>query len=157
DCPPAGLTPAQAEGHSREIQTHASKLFQRGDFAEAARELRDAICLAPANPRARHALGLAEAAAGQFDRARKALEQASRLAPQDSAILLARAQVEVSLGNFDAARRMLLEAASFEVNDVPTSSIHAQLARQLYERKQPELALAESLRARKGGKTDPET
>src|SRR5712692_7758977 len=127
DCPPSGLTLAQPQARVQEIEARAGRLFQQGEFAKAAVELRTAACLAPASPGVHHALGLAEAAAGHFDRAHEALEQASRLAPRDFTILLARAQVEASLGKFDLVGRSLFEAAQIEPRGA--GDVHAQLAR----------------------------
>ena len=156
ECPHGMLTPAQARIRYQELQEQADKLFQAGEFAKAADQLRAGLCFAPGNFRAYQALGLAEAATGRFERAEQALEQASRLAPRDFTVKLARAQVQVSLGNFDAARRILLEAAALEPGEAGAAMTHAQLARQLLQQKQYDLALAEFLRFRQAGGIDPE-
>src|SRR6266700_8388539 len=88
DCPPAGQLNYQKLGQA------AQQAFQRRDYAEAAKNFRLALCVAPDNADVYHGLGLAEAAAGHFDLAEKALAQADRLSPRNFAILLARAQVQ---------------------------------------------------------------
>jgi tetratricopeptide (TPR) repeat protein len=157
DCPPDGLTAAQAQERVRELQARAAGFFEQRKFEKAAAELRAAVCVVPSSAKAHHALGLAEAAAGHPDRALSALEQASRLAPEDYAIRLARSQVQASLGDFDSMRQSLLEAAQYERRDTRAAGAHAQLGLQLLQQKQTELALAELLRSRRSGGTDPET
>ncbi|HYM13763.1 MAG TPA: tetratricopeptide repeat protein [Bryobacterales bacterium] len=155
-CPPSSLTPDQVQARFGQLSDHARASFQQGDFAKAADDFRQAVCLAPASADAWHGLGIAEAAAGRFARAYEALESASRLAPRDFTILLARAQVEISLGRFALVRRTLFEAAQIEPPGARAAGIHAQLARTLFQQKQSDLALAELLRAGQAGGAGPD-
>ncbi len=152
-CPP-GTSASAARYH--EFEARAGRWFAAREFAKAADELRAGVCFAPDQARAWHALGVAEAAAGRFDRAETALIEAANRAPRDFRIRLSRAQVETSLGRFDVARQSLLEAAQLEPRGSDAASIHAQLARQLFEQKQYDLALAELLRFRQAGGEDTE-
>ncbi len=121
------LSQEEALARFRQLEQQAQASFERGDFEKAAENLRNAVCFAPANARAYHGLGLAEAAAGHFDRAYEALQQANRLAPREFAILLSRAQVETSLGRFAQAHRTLVEAAQIEPENTLAGLLEVQI------------------------------
>ncbi len=150
DCPPQQL-------NYQKLGQAAQQAFQRGDYAEAARNFRLALCIAPNNADVYHGLGLAEAAAGHFDLADKALAQADRLSPQKFAILLPRAQVQASAGNFEQSSRTLGEAERLAPagSEATIVQLHGQLGGALLQKGQLDLALAQLLRATRGGLRDP--
>jgi tetratricopeptide (TPR) repeat protein len=144
DCQPA---PAD-----KTFSQAAREAFERGDYARAAEEFRQALCLAPDSAEVYHGLGLAEAAAGRFEQAGKALYQADRLSPHDFGILLSRAQVAASAGDFELAIGTLGEAERLDPAHSPSvAQLHAQLGGALLRQRKLDLALAQLLRAAQAG------
>ena len=137
----------------RELERSGQQAFQQRDFVRAARDLRQAVCFAPANARAWHELGLAEAASGDFRGADASLTKAEHLAPRDMGVLLSHAQAQLSLDRPDLARDTLHRAAHLQPA-IPEalSRLYALLGRAYVEHKQAESAIAAFLRAKQ---TDP--
>src|SRR2546425_13296633 len=88
DCVPSHLDEKQTLARFQELDRAAQSALDQGQFAAAARQYREAACLAPKSARAFYGLGIAEAAAGNFPAARKALEAACAI-PPDRAMPLA--------------------------------------------------------------------
>jgi tetratricopeptide (TPR) repeat protein len=138
----------------QDLERSGQEAFVRRDFARAVEYLRQAVCYAPANPRAWHELGLAQAASGDFAAADASLTKAARLAPRDPGILVGHAQVQLSLGQPDRARVTLHGASAAPQVLAP---LYIQLGRAYVERKELEPALASFLRAQQAGALDVET
>ncbi|HYM09999.1 MAG TPA: tetratricopeptide repeat protein [Bryobacterales bacterium] len=153
ECPPSKLSPPEAAARAQGLERKAQGEFQRQQFAEAARDLQEAACLAPAVARLHYELGAVEAAGDNLAGARAALQKADRLEPNNMLPLAMLVRVNLAAGEIEKVKEGLRTAAKrFGGN----GKLHAQLARELAEHQQYDLALAESLRAERSGDTDPE-
>src|SRR5690348_258139 len=92
DCPAIPPDGETARARFQQFEQAGQQAFQRRDFQGAAANLRQAVCFAPAEPRAWHELGLAEAAAGNFASADTALTKAEKLSPGNFGVLLSHSQ-----------------------------------------------------------------
>jgi tetratricopeptide (TPR) repeat protein len=81
-----------------------------GDDPAAILRLREALALAPEDPRVRYALGLALHRVGRTQEALAELEEAARLAPQDPQMVLAWALSLDATGRREDTIRILAEA-----------------------------------------------
>lgn len=154
DCPPPGMTAQQTLARFQEIDHAAQAAFDAGRFADAARQYRDAACIAPKSARAFFGLGSSEAAAGNYAPARDAFQTASVLLPQSPLPLGMLVRVTVAMHDLPATKEFLRAAAEKFPND---AELHSGLARLLAENQMLDLALAESLRAEQAGRIDPES
>jgi predicted Zn-dependent protease len=156
--PDASQVPAQ---QFRRYASEAQEAFQANDYRKAAASFRTALCFAPKNGSLYYGLGLAEAAASSFDRAREALMEARRLAPSEPAILLSLAQVNASAGNLDESVSNLAQlerCSSGHQNEEQKQSaiqLRAQLGQALVAQNRFDLALAQLLRVKQAGVSEP--
>src|SRR5262249_24518597 len=130
----------------------AQSSMDRGQFAAAATQYREAACLVPKSARAFYGLGIAEAAAGRYPAARDALETAYGILPDNAMPLAMLVRVTVAMNDIDGAKEVLRRAARRFPKD---GGLHSSLARFLAEHQLLDLALAESLRSQMGGAGDP--
>ena len=136
----------------QELDRAAQSAFDGGRYADAARQYREAACLAPKSARAFYGLGIAEAAAGNFAAARKALETAYSILPDNAMPLAMLVRVNVAMKDTEQVKAVLQTAAQrFPKN----AELHSSLARFLAENQLLDLALAESLRFEQTGASDP--
>lgn len=151
DCSSLKLTAEQRMQQVRDLDRAAQLALSAHRPEEAVEKMRAAACLAPDSSRVIYGLGMAEAASGDLHRARAALEKADRLQPTTPFPLAMQARVNASLKDWDALKANLRDAARRFPND---SDLHAGLASFLAQNKVFELALAESLRAKRIQATD---
>jgi tetratricopeptide (TPR) repeat protein len=151
DCPGVKLSPDETAVRLRELQAEAWSAVERGQFSVAAQHYREAICLDPKDPRLHYSLGVAEAAAQNLQAARQALETADALRPDSTLALKMLAKVSVAIGEMDDVKQLLRSAAERFPQD---GQLHAELARALTDQKLLDLAIAEWLRAERGGELD---
>ncbi|MEO8126976.1 MAG: tetratricopeptide repeat protein [Bryobacteraceae bacterium] len=151
ECTPSNLSEKETLQKFQQLDRAAQSAFDRGQFAAAAEQYREATCLAPKSARAFYGLGIAEAAAGQFPAARRALESAYSILPDNVMPLAMLVRVEVAMKDVDRLKQVLsLAADRFPKN----AELHASLGRFLAENQLLDLALAESLRAEQAGSRD---
>jgi tetratricopeptide (TPR) repeat protein len=151
ECPPSNLGEKETLAKFQDLDRAAQSAFDRGQFAAAAQQYREAACLVPKSARAFYGLGIAEAAAGKFAAARKALEAAYAILPENVMPLAMLARVEVAAKDIDRLKEVLRTAAQrFPKN----AELHSGLARFLAESQLLDLALAESLRFDQTGASD---
>ena len=144
----APLPPAeQRAAKVRELGRTAQSDMAAGRFPDAVGKLKEAACLAPESSRVLYDLGVAQAASGDFARALSSLQASHRLQPTSKLPLAMQVRVNFSLHDQEAMKANLREAASRFPQD---TELHSALARFLTENRLYDLALAESLRARKG-------
>jgi tetratricopeptide (TPR) repeat protein len=159
-CPPSDHSQTSAQQFAR-YASEAQQAFQANDYAKAATTFRTALCFAPDNGSLYYGLGLAEAAASHFDRARDALIHARRLSPGDPAIALSLAQVNASQGDFDGAISNLARfdhlATQHQDEEQKRTAIQlrAQLGQALLGQSRFDLALAQFLRVKQAGVSEP--
>jgi tetratricopeptide (TPR) repeat protein len=151
ECPPSNLGEKETLAKFQDLDRAAQSAFDRGQFAAAAEQYREAACLVPKSARAFYGLGIAEAAGGKFAAARKALETAYAILPENVMPLAMLARVEVAAKDIDRLKEVLRTAAQrFPKN----AELHSGLARFLAESQLLDLALAESLRFEQTGASD---
>lgn len=151
ECAPSSLGEKQTLAKFQELDRMAQSAFDRGQFAAAAQQYREAACLVPKSARAFYGLGIAEAAAGQFAAARKALETAYAILPDNVMPLAMLVRVDVAMKNIDGVKEVLRIAAQrFPKN----AELHSSLGRFLAENQLLDLALAESLRFAQTGASE---
>lgn len=154
ECPASSLSAQQIGQRVAEINTEAGAEVQRKEFAQAALLYADAVCLTPNDPQEHYFLGIAQAGGGDMLAARKSFTAAGRLTPDNPLPLVMLVRANLAMKDVDSAKAALREIGlRFRDN----SEIHATLARYLSENQQPELALAEALRAHDSAMKDPET
>lgn len=153
ECPASKLEAQQALARAQELERAAQSDFQRRDFTRAAQGLREALCLAPKEARLHYELGLVEAAAGHLAPARQSFEQADRLQPGNMLPLAMMVRVDLQSGETE---KLKLSLRALARRFPRQGKLHAQLARELVDRRQLDLALAEALRFEKSGENDPE-
>jgi tetratricopeptide (TPR) repeat protein len=153
ECLPSKLGPQEALARARELESKAQSDFQQRDFSRAAQGLREALCLAPKDARMHYELGLVEAAAGNLAQARRLFEQADRLQPDNMLPLAMTVRVDLQSGQTENLKQSLRALARRFPGQ---GKLHAQLARDLVDRRQLDLALAEALRFENSGENDPE-
>jgi tetratricopeptide (TPR) repeat protein len=152
-CPPQSVTPEQVPQRINELNFTAQAALQQKQFAMAIRYFSEAVCLAPDNAQELYGLGVAQAGSGDFLSARKALTAAARLQFANPLPLAMLVRVNLSMGDRDNAKAALRQVAT-QFSD--NSELHALLSRLLAENNEPDLALAESLRAHASRNADPE-
>jgi predicted Zn-dependent protease len=159
-CPPSDTSQTPAQQFAK-YASQAQQAFQANDYAKAAASFRNALCFAPENGSLYYGLGLAEAAASHFDRARDALIHARRLSPGEPRVLLSLAQVNASAGNFDESIANLAQldqlAPEHPQREQRQTAIElrAQLGQALLAQNRFDLALAQFLRIKQTGMSDP--
>jgi tetratricopeptide (TPR) repeat protein len=148
DCVPLKSTPEALAARLQKLGDKAQQEVDRKELANAARDLREAICLAPENSTLHYALGVVEAAAGNIRRTREELEQADRLEPDNYRALAMMVKVNLAAGETDRVKESLRMAAKRFPDD---GALHAEFVGELLRNQQYDLALAESLRAEQSG------
>ena len=151
DCLPSRLDEQQTLAKFQELDRQAQTAFDRGRYAAAAQQYREATCLAPKSARAFYGLGVAEAAAGHFLAAREALETAYAILPANAMPVAMLVRVNVALNDVEKVKQVLRNAAQSFPRDL---DLHSALARFLAENQLLDLALAESLRVEQAGGGD---
>ena len=151
ECAPSILGEKETLQKFQQLDRAAQTAFDRGQFAAAADQYREATCLVPKSARAFYGLGIAEAAAGRFPAARQALESAYAILPQNVMPLAMLVRVEVAMKDMDRVKRVLTLMAQRFPKD---GELHSSLARFLAENQLLDLALAESLRVEQAGSSD---
>ncbi len=150
DCVPSKRS-AQEIARAWELEKKAQEEFQRGEYIQAATDFRQATCLAPASGRIFYGLGVAEAAAGNHHEALEALKKADQLQPDNFLPLAMLMKLNLSMGDMETVKEVLrLTARRFPRH----GQVHAQLAKELVQQRQYDLALAESLRFERTGERD---
>jgi len=151
ECAPSILGEKETLQKFQQLDRAAQTAFDRGQFAAAADQYREATCLVPKSARAFYGLGIAEAAAGRFPAARQALESAYAILPQNVMPLAMLVRVEVAMKDMDRVKQVLTLMAQRFPKD---GELHSSLARFLAENQLLDLALAESLRVEQTGSSD---
>jgi tetratricopeptide (TPR) repeat protein len=151
DCVPSHLDEKQTLAKFQELDRAAQSALDQGQFVAAARQYREAACLAPKSARAFYGLGIAEAAAGNFAAARQALEAACAILPDSAMPLAMLVRVNAAMKDIDQVKAALRTAAQRFPKD---GELHSGLARFLAENQLLDLALAESLRFEQTGAAD---
>lgn len=151
ECVPSHLDETQTLARFQELDRGAQSAMEQGQFAAAARQYREAACLAPKSARAFYGLGVAEAGAGNFPAARKALEAACAILPDSAMPLAMLVRVNAAMKDIDQVKAVLRTAAQRFPKD---GELHSGLARFLAENQLLDLALAESLRFEQTGAAD---
>jgi tetratricopeptide (TPR) repeat protein len=149
------------EPGSRAIQTQFQALdrraqveFRHGEFAKSAEDFRQAICLAPENIRPHYELysaAVTALTANDFGQARRAMEEADRMRPDYPLPLAMLVKVNLLAGDTARVKACLLDGARRFPDD---GKLHAELAQDLLNLKQYDLALAEALRFEHSGLRD---
>jgi tetratricopeptide (TPR) repeat protein len=155
ECPAPPLGSQETQTQFQTLDRKAQVEFRHGEFAKAAEDFRQATCLAPENIRSYYELysiAVAALAANDFDQARKALERADRLRPDYALPLAMLVKVNLLAGDTERVKTWLLDAAQRFPRD---GKLHAELAQDLVNLKQYDLALAEALRFEQSGFKDP--
>ena len=150
ECPSSALSPRESRARLQELDRKAQVEFRHGEFAKASEDFQQATCAAPDNVRPYYALyGRATSAVsmGDFSSARQALQEADRLRPDYPLPLAMLVKVNLISSDIDSLKKCLLNAAQRFPRDY---RLHAELAQDLLNEKQNDLALAESLRADDG-------
>jgi len=151
ECPSLGMSAAQAQARFQELDRSAQVAFRHAEFAHAAEDFRQAICLAPENIRSYYefyGITAGAMATGDFARARQALQEADRLRPDYPLPLAMLVKVNLTSGDISGLKISLSEVARRFPRD---GRLHADLAQDLIHEKQYDLALAEALRAEENG------
>jgi len=151
DCVPPALGEKEKLAKFQELDRAAQSAFDRGKFAEAAEQYRQAVCLAPESGRALYGLGIAEAASGKLPAGRQALEKAIAILPGNALPLAMLVRVDVAMKDIDHVKEDLRIAGQRFPKD---ADLHSGLARFLAENQLLDLALAESLRFEQTGASD---
>ena len=154
ECPPAALGSQDTKTQFQTLDRRAQIEFRHGEFAKAAEDFRQATCLAPENIRSYYELysmAVAALTANDFGQARKAMEEADRMRPDYALPLAMLVKVNLLAGDADRAKACLLDAARRFPRD---GKLHAELAQDLVNLKQYDLALAEALRFEQSSLTD---
>ena len=154
ECPPPGLGAQETLAKFQEIDRSAQSDFDAGRFPEAARQYREAACLAPKSARAYFGLGSSEAAAGNYTAAHEAFATAAALLPQSPMPLAMLVRVSVAMHDVPTIKDALRTAADRLPRD---AELHSGLARFLAENQMLDLALAESLRFEQTGSSNAES
>jgi len=150
ECPSSELSPRDSLARLQELDRKAQVEFRHGEFAKASEDFQQATCAAPDNVRPYYALygtATGAVATGDFSSARQALQEADRLRPDYPLPLAMLVKVNLISSDIDSLRKCLLNAAQRFPRDY---KLHAELAQDLLNEKQNDLALAESLRADDG-------
>jgi tetratricopeptide (TPR) repeat protein len=153
ECPPNTISPQAAQRRLEELGKSVQIEMTQRRFADATRDLNEAACLDPHEPKIFYGMGSAEAASGNFLAARKAFTTAHNLQPANPLTLAMLVRVNLSMGDADGLKATLSEAA---VRFAANSDLHATLAQFLLNNNQLDLALAESLRSQKTGSATPQ-
>lgn len=150
-CPSAALSPQEAGARLKQLEAAGQSAMQERRYPDAVRSYREASCLLPRSAPVLYSLGVAEAAAGDYLAARKSLDAADRLEPSNVLPMTMLVRVNFALGDLESLKATLREAANRFPKNV---DLHATLAEFLTRKKLLDLALAESLRARRGNGKD---
>lgn len=155
DCPATSAGLGEAQTQFQMLDRKAQVEFRHGEFAQAAEDFRHATCHAPENIRSYYELyGIALKAlvAKDFSEARKALEDADLRRPDYALPLAMLVKVNLLAGDTEREKACLFEAARRFPRD---GKLHGELAQDLLNLKQYDLALAEALRHEHSGPRDP--
>jgi tetratricopeptide (TPR) repeat protein len=141
---PSSLSSSETTVRLKQLDEAGRRAIEQHRYQEAARDYREASCLAPDSAPIFYSLGVAEAASGDYLAARKSLKTAGRLQPSNVLPLTMLARVNFALADVESLKATLREAASRFPQD---GNLHAALAEFLVKNKLFDLALAESLRS----------
>src|SRR5258708_1495509 len=150
ECPSSELSPRESRARLQELDRKAQVEFRHGEFAKASEDFQQSTCASlDSVPPYYVFYGTATGAVarGDFSSARQALQEADRIRPDYPLPLAMLVKVNLISSDIDSLKKCLLNAAQRFPRD---SKLHAELAQDLLNEKQNDLALAESLRADDG-------